>query len=154
MQESSRATFDTLFSNFDFQLDSIKVSTFRTAITKLRMSSHRLEIEEERWARTQRTPIYQRKCRICNKLEDEFHILYECILYTEIREKYNRTYYWRRANMIKMQELMRSNNRKILLNLAIYTEKDVNIKKDSFSNQLRSLIIIVLLIIISFIIIQ
>ena len=124
MQESSRVVFYTLFSNFDFQLylDSMKVSKFRTAISKLRMSSHRLEIEVGMWARPQRTPIDQRKCRICNKLEEEFHFLFECILYTEIHEKYIKKYYWRRPNMIKMQELMSSNNRNILLNLAIYTE--------------------------------
>ena len=79
-------------------------------------------------------PIDQRKCPICNKLEDEFYFFFECILYTEILEKYIKKYYWRRPNLIKMQELMRSNNRKILLNLAIYTEKAFKIKTDSFSN--------------------
>ena len=155
LQESSRAILYALFSNFDFQLylDSIKVSKFRTAISELRMSSHRLEIEVGRWARPQRTPVDQRKYRICNKLEDEFHFLFECILYTKIREKYIKKYYWRRPNMIKMQELMRSNNRKILLNLAIYTEKTFKIKIPSLISK-EVLLLLFYQLSFSFIIIQ
>ena len=49
------------------------MKTFRVAITKLRVFSHRLEIEVGRWARPNRTPINERKCRYYDKLEDEFH---------------------------------------------------------------------------------
>ena len=65
ISESSRAT-----SNFNFQLylETVKVKMFRIALSKLRLSSHRLEIEVGRWARPNRTPIDQRKCHICNKL--------------------------------------------------------------------------------------
>ena len=51
-------------------------------MTKLRTSSHRLEIKVGRWARPNRIPIDERKCITGNKLEDEFHFLLECSLYT------------------------------------------------------------------------
>ena len=75
LEESSRANFYSLFSSFEhqFYLDFVKVKKFRVAMTKLRTSSHRLEIEVGRWARPNRIPIDERKCITCNKLEDEFH---------------------------------------------------------------------------------
>ena len=46
---------------------------FRIALSNLRLSSHRFEIEVGRRARPNRTPIDQRKCQVYNKLEGEFH---------------------------------------------------------------------------------
>ena len=47
IEESTRATFYKTFATFDFQtyLDTINVKKLRVALTKLRLSSHRLEIE-------------------------------------------------------------------------------------------------------------
>ena len=62
LDESSRANFYTLFSNFEHRLylETIKVTKFRIALSKLRLSSHRLEIEVGRWGRPNRTPLDQR----------------------------------------------------------------------------------------------
>ena len=49
------------------------VLRLRVHMTKLRVASHRLEIEVGRWARPNRVPIDERKCRFRNTLEDEFH---------------------------------------------------------------------------------
>ena len=57
-------------------------------MTKLRVASHRLEIEAGRWARPNRVPIDERKCRFCNTLEDEFHFLLECNLYRDLRMQF------------------------------------------------------------------
>ena len=71
-----------------FYLDIVKVKNFRVdIISKLRASSHRLEIEIEGWARPNRVPD-GRKCGECNKLEDEFHLLLECSLYNDLRKQY------------------------------------------------------------------
>ena len=88
--ESSIANFYCLFLNFEHQLylEALNVKQFRVVMTKLRVFSHRLEIEVGRWARPNRTPIDERKCRYCDKLEDEFHFLLECTLYIESRKKY------------------------------------------------------------------
>ena len=67
-----------------------------------------LEIEVGRWAKPNRTPLDQRKCRICNIVEDEFHFLLECELYKQIRKKHIKKYYWGRPNMIKLKELMQA----------------------------------------------
>lgn len=54
-------------------------------MTRLRVSSHRLNIEAGRWSRPQITPREERKCLICNKLEDEYHFLFEYMILKEIR---------------------------------------------------------------------
>ena len=83
-------------------------------MTKLRVSSHRLEIEVGRWARPNRTPINERKCRYCDKLEDEFHFLLECTQYVELMKQYIQKYFWNRPNMLKLKELMSTKNRNII----------------------------------------
>ena len=70
-------------------------------MTKLRVASHRLEIEVGRWARPNRVPIADRKCRTCNSIEDEFHFLLECNLYNDLRVQYIKRYYWNRTNVLK-----------------------------------------------------
>ena len=51
LEDSSRAIFYKLIASFQFQpyLLTLNVSNFCNAISKLRMSSHRLEIEACRW---------------------------------------------------------------------------------------------------------
>ena len=130
IMESSRANFYSLFSNFEHQLylETIGVKKFRIAMTKLRVASHRLEIEVGRWAKPNRIPIDERKCRFCNKLEDEFHFILECDLYKELREHYIKKYFWNRPNIIKVKELMLSKNKRIISNLALYIEKAFKIR--------------------------
>ena len=55
ISESSRATFYSLSSNFNFQLylETVKVKKFRIALGKLRLSSHLLEIEVGRCDQTE-----------------------------------------------------------------------------------------------------
>lgn len=125
LSDSSRATFYSLFCNFEhqFYLETLSVSKFRVAMTKLRVASHRLEIEVGRWARPNRVPIDERKCRHCNKLEDEYHFLLECVLYADLRKQYIKKYFWTRPNMLKLKELMSTRNKRILWNTALYVEK-------------------------------
>ena len=78
LADSSRARFYSLFSIFDHQLylQQVNIKKFRVALSKLRVSSHRLEIEVGRWSRPNRIHIDERKCRVCDKLEDEYLIFY------------------------------------------------------------------------------
>ena len=89
LSESSRARFYSSFSNFEYQiyLDLVKINKFRVALSKLRVSSHRIEVEVGRWTRP-KTSLVARKCRVCNVVEDEFHFLFECQLFTDLRIKY------------------------------------------------------------------
>ena len=49
---------------------------FRIAITKVRLSSHLFFIERERWGRPKINAV-NRKCNLCNSIEDEYHCLIE-----------------------------------------------------------------------------
>jgi len=53
----------------------------------LRVSAYRLEIETGIWNKPTDVPLNEINCRSCiNYLEDEFHVLFECSLYNEIRK--------------------------------------------------------------------
>ena len=61
---------------------------FRTAFTRLRLSSHRLRIETGRWTRT---PKEERLCQCGEAIQTEKHVICDCILVSHIRESYNCT---------------------------------------------------------------
>ena len=71
-------------------LSDVTNSKHRCALTKLRLSSHRLEIETGRYTRP-KTDAEKRYCFYCKFLgkevvEDEIHFLITCPMYDEIRE--------------------------------------------------------------------
>ena len=94
LNQSSRAIFYRSIANFEFSayLDIITFRKFRFALAKLRTSSHRLEVEMGRWARPERIAFENRKCKHCQILEDEFHFILECPLYSNIRTLYVKRY--------------------------------------------------------------
>ena len=65
-------------------LDILSIVKYRKSLSRLRLSSHRLEVEVGRWTKPNKTPYERRKCKDCNVLEDEFHFLFECPLYTDL----------------------------------------------------------------------
>ena len=70
LNESSRATFYRQICVFEFQpyLEKIVHKKFRNAVSKLRLSSHRLHIESGRWNRPHPIPRENCLCSICNGL--------------------------------------------------------------------------------------
>ena len=84
--ESSRADFYKTFARFQMQpyLEKVNICIFSKAFSKLRVSSHRLEIEAGRWTRPRAIPRDDRKCHVCEILEDEFHFVIECPMYYDI----------------------------------------------------------------------
>ena len=122
LAESSRAIFYRSFATFQFQpyLDKVNVFKYLQAYSKLRMSSHRLEVEAGRWVRQNRVPIHERKCSFCNILEDEYHFVIQCAAYSELREKYISKYFWKRPNMFKFVELINSSNINYIRKLCIF----------------------------------
>ena len=93
----------------------------RRAITKLRTSSHKLEIETGRY---NKIPRDQRFCKNCilNKIEDENHLLFECQmyeierkeLYSTIKSKINVDLSRNQTREMKIQEIFSSENLGIL----------------------------------------
>ena len=122
LESSSRATFYSSVAIFQLQpyLEKINVVKFQKAVSRLRVASHRLEIEAGRWARPNRIPINDRICRVCNVLEDEYHFVIECRLYEELRNKHIPKYYWLRPSMLKFVQLMKSDKVKLIRNVSQY----------------------------------
>ena len=85
LENSSRARTYSLFHDFSYKvyLDYIMVEKFRNALSRLRMSSHRLTAEASRWHKPQSIPFDERKYVNCGVVEDEFH-LFLSVLYTLI----------------------------------------------------------------------
>ena len=64
---------------------------------------------------------------VCNQdIEDEFHFIIKCDRFDDIRLKYIKKYYILRPSMYKFIELLKSNNKTILVNLARFiTEANI-----------------------------
>ena len=77
-------------ANFHHQkyLELIKVEKCRSSLYELRVSSHRLEAEVGRWAKPDKTHLDNKKCRVCEVLEDEFHFILECAIDDDLRKTY------------------------------------------------------------------
>ena len=77
-------------SSFKFQtyLNHCASDKIRYAFARLKVASHRLEIEAGRWKRPNPTPVNDRICKSCSLLEDEYHFVLKCVLYVDIRKQY------------------------------------------------------------------
>ena len=131
LEKSSRARFYVNIANFKHQtyLENISVKKFQQNMSRLRVSSHRLEIEAGRWTKPVKTPLVKRKCKMCNVLEDEFHFILECPLYRDLRRELISKYFWRRPNMPKFVELCMSENINRQKKLSMFIEKAFKIRK-------------------------
>ena len=92
----------------------------RSALTKIRISSHNLRIESGRYGR-QRIERSDKVCTVCNsgEIEDEYHFILICPAYSDFRKNYiSRKYFRVRPNMFKLLQLLNSSNVRILLNLS------------------------------------
>ena len=93
--------------------------SMRIIISKLRLSSHKLGIETGRYIDSRRE---DRPCHNCNlgEIEDEYHFILQCPLYTNLRHQYLKSYYYRRPSAHKHVQLLCTENTKELCNLAKY----------------------------------
>ncbi|KAL4236926.1 hypothetical protein ACF0H5_005312 [Mactra antiquata] len=125
LANSSRALFYRNISNFRFQpyLNILNITKFRYSMARLRVSSHRLHIETGRWNKPRSTPINERVCTNCHILEDEFHFILECTLYSELRNIYIPTYFRNNPSMFKLIELFNTENRALVIKLGTYIQK-------------------------------
>ena len=85
--ESPKCTNYRVFKR-DLKFESYLIKLpfkLRLSFTKFRVSNHRLPIEYGRHINVDRQ---LRKCFVCEILSDEFHALFECVLFHEERNKY------------------------------------------------------------------
>ena len=124
LSDSTWTLFYRNISDFGFQsyLD-VQVKKFRIALSRLRMSSHRLEVEMGKWMRPVRVQYDECKCRMCGLLEDEFHFLLECHIHRNLRNMYTKKYCCAHPSMFKLLELFSVSNKKVIRNLATYVFK-------------------------------
>ena len=122
---SSRARLYRHFDVFQYKpyLDVVTVKSLRYALTRFRVSSHKLEIEAGRWTRPRVTPLENRLCSSCHVLEDEYHFLVVCSKYESLRQRYIPSYYWRYPNFFKFVDLISSNNTYLIRRVAVFVYK-------------------------------
>jgi hypothetical protein len=82
---------------FELFLDKIHCKSLRSALTRLRVSSHRLRIESE-----SRVDRNDKTCQFCDAIElkDEYHF----VSYEDRRSKYIKRYFYIRPSMAKFIE--------------------------------------------------
>jgi hypothetical protein len=94
---------------------------FQRCVSKIRLSSHQLAIENSRFSNTIRT---NKCCRVCvNTIEDEYHFVLVCPLFAELRRKFIKVCYHKRPSMFKLIQLFNTENFRDLCHLGkfIYT---------------------------------
>ena len=103
---------------FEKYLDILPINK-RAALSRLRLSSHKLLIETGRYS-NRRLERNERKCTFCdmNDLEDEYHFVLVCPLYADLRQKYIKKYFYKKRSVHKFIELMSTKNNSILKNLS------------------------------------
>ena len=133
LKELPRASTYILFHNYGYKsyLNILRIQKYRHTLTRFRHSAHRLAIETGRWHKPYKIPWPDKKCQICDILEDEFHILFECTVFTELRKQYIKPYFWKRPNIIKFIELLCSENKTSVTNLSMcicksFESRDIN----------------------------
>lgn len=70
-------------------LTEVQSNPIRTLLARFRTGSHNLEVETGRWAQVLRE---NRKCKCCNldHVEDEMHFVFDCPLYSTIRDEFRK----------------------------------------------------------------
>ena len=59
-------------------LTALPTFWYRIALTRIRVSCHRLATETGRYQKSTSLPINQRLCTLCNQVEDEIHLICVC----------------------------------------------------------------------------
>lgn len=100
-----------------------------TTLSRFRTANHWLPIETGRWSGV---PRDERKCPVCNTMGDEYHHLFECDHYTDLREPLSDviTQYRDLPRNIAVTSLLNCNNKTIIHRVAKFlTDSDPRSKE-------------------------
>ena len=100
----------------------MSVVKFTITLMRLHSATHRFLIETGRWVKPKPIALVNRKCITCNLIDDEFHFILVCPMYTFFRH-YIPYYYKNRPSMFKFIELLNNNNELIVRRLVLYCFK-------------------------------
>ncbi|KAL4219933.1 hypothetical protein ACF0H5_020345 [Mactra antiquata] len=108
--------------NFKFEkyLDNICLK-YRKGLSKLRLTSHTLEVETGRYGRN-RVSRQERNCKICRTIdiEDEYHFVIICPFYKNLRENFIKPKFYIRPSVHKFISLLNSDESDDIFNLSKY----------------------------------
>ncbi len=95
----------------------------RKSMSRLKLSSHTLEIEMGRYP--PRVPAINRYCKQCNihDIDDEFHFILKCTKFSDLHSVYIPHYYRVRPNMITFISLMSTDNVHLRKRLSLFIHK-------------------------------
>ena len=126
------AKFKENFCYEDY-LDKSKNDTLRQSFSRLRLSSHSLEIETGRYNGVDRM---NRLCKLCNQnlVETEYHFLLCCTQYRDIRIKYLGHQSWPTLN--KFNSFMSTKNSNLLYKISKFVTEAFVIRTDALNNLL------------------
>ena len=96
----------------------IKVSKSRQAMVKFITKNNNIPVVSDEWQRSR--PYHQRLCEECEIFGDEYHFLFLCKRLKALRSKYISRYFWTKPSMNKFIELLSSEHRQTINNLAIF----------------------------------
>ena len=86
-------------------LFSLPNNHIRTAITRLRLSSHSLNVERGRWKKIE---YADRKCNVCEDIDDEYHFVVCCPRFHNLRIKYLPKSLYINPSMYKFTQFLNS----------------------------------------------
>ena len=139
LENSSRASFYRNYKpSFELScyLNLIYVKGHRIALCRLLTSSHTLHVESGRWRRNPALPREQRFCFNCpNKLEDEFHFIFECPVYSILRRQLIPRYYRERPSMFKFINLLNNGRKKEIIGLAKFVYKSNSLRNQTIADR-------------------
>mgnify|MGYP000049943289 CR=1 FL=1 len=114
-------TYCLFKTNFVFEpyIDLIDNRLHRIAFTRIRLSSHRLAIEEGRFRNIERN---NRICRCCtmNVIENEYHFVLVCPFYRSIRSELLPRYFCSWPTIYKFKTLFQSRQAGLIKKLATF----------------------------------
>ena len=120
-------------------IEAISKCRHRIAITKLRSSSHALEVERGRYTKPN-TNICERLCPVCNVIEDEINFLANCKLYAAERTNFFGKVTAQIQNLHELNDadkfilLMSSKDKQILVWTGKFIYKCFNIRSRFYLN--------------------
>ena len=132
IEGSTRADFYKVYKrNFGTAkyLSCVVSISNRKALSRLMTSSHRLRIETARWEKPRAPPRHERKCKICNKLDDEYHFVMDCSALNIIRKQLIPQNYWLRPSMAKFLLLINTESSEELNNLAAFCRRGFHMRQ-------------------------
>ena len=113
-----------MFSNYRMFKDSFEQNCFFTLLpndciiklVKFRTTNNKLPVNRQRYSDV---PRNERICDKCDLLEigDEFHYIFTCPFFADIRQKCLTPYYYKRPNSIKYKHLFSTQRKPTLLKL-------------------------------------